>query len=117
MVKCRKSVPKALIKGDCLWLHQSTTFSANLLLFGHLGSLFRHREGRGNGKVQKVSPKVIIITENKGPLGRERKWYTTRKLPKTLIKGKCLWCDSDNGELPKTIPKGIDRRESVPLGR
>ena len=35
MVKCKKSVPKALIKGGCLWLHESTTFSGNLMLFGH----------------------------------------------------------------------------------
>ena len=27
MVKCKKSVPKALIEGDCLGIRKSTTFS------------------------------------------------------------------------------------------
>ena len=66
MVKCKKSVPKALIKEDCLWIHESTTFRENLMLSGHFEVFISHREGGENGKVQKVSPK--------GKLQREMPW-------------------------------------------
>ena len=55
--KLQKVSPKGNYKDICLGLHESTTFSENLMLFGLLEVHFWSYEGGENGKLQKVSPK------------------------------------------------------------
>ena len=60
MVKCRKSAPKALTKGDCLGLPEFNLFTDKRNVLSRFwGVRFVLLVGSENGKVQKVSPKGI----------------------------------------------------------
>ena len=69
--KLRKVSHKGNYEEKCLGWHELTTFSENLMLFGHFEVSFWSYEGSENGKLQKDSPYLKAIAKGSAQVAQK----------------------------------------------